>query len=259
MTAPAPRKARPAVVAAAVLLVAVVCGSGALQLLSQVVTGTVERASTITPAADRFVLGATTGDVTLTPSADGRVHVRTVVEHGLGEPEIVEESTPSGVRLDVDCNAMLAGSCDVRYVVEVPAAFDVQVEGVAGDVTASRLTGSVRIDRRAGDITVFDMTGPLDLRSVTGEITAEGLRTDVVSAASETGEIRLELLTPPRVLDARSNTGKIDLAVPGDVDYRVDVHAPMGEERLLVPVDPRSPRLLRVDNTLGDVNLRPSR
>jgi hypothetical protein len=259
VTAPAPRKAHPALVAAAVLLVAVVCGTGGVQLLSEVVSGTVERASTISPAADRFVLDAKTGDVTLTPSPDGQVHVRTVVEHGLGEPELVEESTPAGVRLDVDCDDVLAGPCDVKYLVEVPPTFEVRIEGTAGDVTASRLSGPVSIERMWGDIAVFDVAGPLDLRTRTGEITAENLRAEVVSATSSSGDVQLELLAAPRSLDARTQSGQIDLAVPGDVGYQVDARTRYGEERVLVPVDPAAQRFVRAEARTGDVNVRPSR
>ncbi len=257
--AKAPAKAHPAIVAAAVLLVVVVCGAGATQLLAQTVDGTIERTSTITPAADRFVLDAEVGDVTLTPSADGLVHVHTVVRHGLGEPELVEESTPAGVRLDVDCNDVLASGCEVRYLLEVPPAFEVHVGGAAGDVTASRLTGPVTVERMAGDIAVFDMSGPLDLSSATGEITADGLRSEVVRAVSHTGDLRLELLAAPRSLDVRSDAGEIDLAVPGDVTYRVDARTAAGEERVLVPADQASPRLIRAESVTGDVSLRPSR
>jgi hypothetical protein len=259
VTAPAPAKAHPAVVAAAALLVVVVCGTGAMQLLAQVVDGTIERTSTITPAADRFVLDAEVGDVSLTPSADGQVHVRTVVRHGLGEPEVVEESTPAGVRLAVDCNDLLASGCDVRYLVEVPPAFEVHVGGAAGDVTASRLTGPVTVERMAGDIAVFDMAGPLDLSSAAGEITAVGLRSEVVRAVSHTGDLRLELLAAPRSLDLRSDAGEIDLAVPGDVAYRLDARTAAGDERVLVPVDLASPRIIRAESVTGDLNLRPSR
>jgi hypothetical protein len=259
VTTPAPQKARPALVTAAVLLVVVVCGTGAAQMLSEVVRGTLERTSTITPSTDRFVVDADVGDITLTPSADSEVHVRTVVHHGPGEPELVEESTAAGVRLDVHCHALLGGGCEVDYVVEVPPAFEVRVGGTAGDVVASRLTGPLTVDRSAGDISVFDVTGPVDLRSSTGEIRAEGLRSEVVAAESDSGDIRLELLVAPRSLDARSADGELDLAVPGDAGYRVDARTSTGEERVLVPTDPASPRIIRADSQTGDIDIHPSR
>jgi hypothetical protein len=259
VTAPAPAKARPVVVAAAVLLVVVVAGTGAVSLLSQVVSGTVERTSTFTPAAGRFVVDTDAGDVTLSPSADGQVHVRTLVRHGMSEPELIEESTPAGLRLDADCNDGLATRCDVQYTVEVPPAYEVVIGGTAGNVTASRLTGPLTVDRSSGDIAVYDLTGPLDLRSRTGEITGDALRSEVLRATSDTGDVRLELLTPPTSVDVTTANGEVDLAVPVDTAYQVDATSDSGEERVLVPVDPASTRVVRVDGDTGDVTVRPSR
>jgi hypothetical protein len=252
-------RARPFVVAAAVLLVVLVCGTSALGLLSQLASGTVERTSTFTPAAARFQVDTDTGDVTLGPSADGQVHVRTVVRHGLGEPELIEEPTPAGLRLDVDCGDGFTTHCDVQYTVEVPPAFAVVIGGAAGDVTAARLTGPLTVDRLTGDIAVFDLTGPLDLRSRTGEITGGALRAEVVRAESDTGDVLLELVEPPRSVEVSAAAGEVDLAVPTDTAYRVDASTGSGEEHLLVPVDPASDRVLHVDSDTGDVTVRSSR
>jgi hypothetical protein len=258
VTAPAPTKAHPVVVAAAVLMVLLVCGTGAFALLSGVVTGTVERTNAFTPATDRLVVDAD-GDVTIGPSSDGQVHVHTIVRHGLGEPEIVQESTASGVRLDAGCREFLAVHCDIRHEVQVPPTFEVVIDGADGDVTASRLSGPLTVDRLTGDITAVDLTGPLDLRSRTGEITGDTLRTDVLRAASDTGDVRLELLAPPRSVDITTAAGEVDLAVPVGTAYRVDADTDSGEESVLIPVDPASDRVLRIHGDTGDVTVRPSR
>jgi hypothetical protein len=258
MTAPAPPKARPVVVAAAVLMVVLVCGTGAVALVSEVVTGTAERTNAFTPAADRLVVDAD-GDVTIGPSADGQVHVRTVVRHGLGEPEIVQESTAAGVRLDAGCREFLAVRCDIRHEIQVPPGFQVMIDGSDGDVTASRLSGQLTVDRLTGDITAADLTGPLDLRSRTGDIRGDALRADVLRAESDTGDVRLELVVPPQSVDIRAADGEVDLAVPADTVYRVDANTDSGEERVLVPLDSASTRTLRVDGDTGDVTVRPTR
>ncbi|GAA5119531.1 DUF4097 family beta strand repeat-containing protein [Pseudonocardia adelaidensis] len=258
MTAPAKAKANPVVVAAAVLMVALVCGTGAFGLLSEVMTRTVERTNAFTPATDRVVVDAD-GDVTIGPSPDGQVHVHTVVRHGLGRPEIVQEVTPAGVRLDAGCREFLAVRCDIRHDVQVPPAFEVVVDGVEGDVVASRLSGALRIERITGDITAVELAGPLDLRSRTGEIRGESLRTEVLRAESDTGDVRLQLVMPPQSVDIRSDVGEVDLAVPAGTTYRVDAHTRSGEERVLVPLDSASTRSLRVDGDTGDVTVRPSR
>jgi hypothetical protein len=254
----APAKAHPAVLSAAVLMVVLVCGTGAFALLSEVATATVERTNAFTPATNRLVVDAD-GDVTIGPSSDGQVHVRTVVRHGLGEPEIVQESTPAGVRLDAGCREFLAVDCDIRHEVQVPPAFEVTIGGTDGDVAASGLSGPLTVDRLTGDITAVDATGRLDLRSRTGDITGDALRVDVLRAASDTGDLRLDLVAPPQSVTITTDNGEVDLAVPADATYRVDASSDSGEERVLVPLDPASPHTLRVDGDTGDVTVRPTR
>jgi DUF4097 and DUF4098 domain-containing protein YvlB len=177
----------------------------------------------------------------------------------MGEPELIEESTPAGLRLDVDCNDGLATRCDVDYTVEVPPAYEVVIGGTAGDITASRLTGPLTVERLSGDIAVFDLTGPLDLRTRSGEITGDALRTAVLRAESDTGDVRLELLAAPRSVDIGTANGEVDLAVPVDTAYRVAATTDSGEASVLVPVDPASAQELRVESDTGDVTVRPSR
>lgn len=258
MSTPAPAKANPAVVAAAVLAVLLACGAGAFSLLSEIVTSTVERTNVFPPVTDRLLIDAD-GDVTIGPSADGRVHVRTVVRHGLGEPEIVQESTAVGVRLGAGCREFLAVRCDVRHQVQVPPAFHVVIDGSDGDVTASGLTGPLTVDRSDGDITVVDLTGPLDLRSRTGEIRGEALRGEVLLVESVNGDVQLELLVPPRSVEVTARDGEVDVAVPADTTYRVEADTRSGEERVLVPLDPASTRTLRLHGVSGDVTVRPTR
>ncbi|TWF82493.1 putative adhesin [Pseudonocardia hierapolitana] len=258
MTATAPPKAHPVVVAAAVLVVVLACGIGAFSLLSAVVTGTVERTNAFASATGRLVVDAD-GDVTIGPSSDGRVHVHTVVRHGLGEPEIVQESTLGGVRLGARCSEFLAVRCDVRHEVQVPPTFRVLIDGSEGDVTASRLSGPLTVDRLTGDITADDLTGPLDLSSHAGEITGDALRTEVLRADSDVGDVRLELVVPPRSVEITTESGDVDLAVPADTTYRVDARTDTGRQRVLVPLDPDSTRTLRVDGDSGDVTVRPTR
>jgi hypothetical protein len=243
------------VLVAAVLLVVVVIGTGAVQVFSQVVNSTIEKSSVYVPLAERFTVDSDAGDVTVVPSGDGQVHVRTVVRHGLGQPHLVEESTPSGVRLDIDCDDLLASGCDVEYSVELPPSFELMVSGSAGDVTARGLTGPIRVDRSGGDIALFDVTGPVDVTSSSGEITALGLRSDTVRAETRTGDVRLELLEPPQAVQVDAQYGEVDVAVPAGVGYRVSAWTRSGDRSVTVPVDPGSDRTITVDGGTGDVRL----
>ncbi|GAA0901613.1 hypothetical protein [Pseudonocardia zijingensis] len=259
MPAPAaPAQAHPAVVAAAVLLVVLVCGTGAFGLLSEVVTRTVERTDTFTPTAGRVTIDAD-GDVSLEPSPDGQVHVRTVVRTGLDEPRVVHESRASGIRLSATCREFLAVRCDARHELLVPSAIDVVVDGGWGDVVASGLRGPLSVQRDTGDITVVDHIGPLDLRSRLGEITGDDLRADVLRVESQADDVRVELLNAPRSADVTSDFGEVDVAVPADTAYRIDAASDVGEERVLVPTDPASPHTLRAVSDTGDVTVRSTR
>jgi hypothetical protein len=256
VSTPAPEvHPRRGLVVAAVVLVLVVIGTGAAQLLSQVATGTVEQTSTLVPAADRFMVDSDAGDVALAPSADGNVHVRTVVRFGLGQPELIEESTPSGVRLDVHCNALLATRCDVSYLVELPPSFEVIIGGTAGDVSAHGLTGPIRVDRSTGDVALFDVTGPVDATSTTGEITATRLRSDMVRAETRSGDVRLELLATPRTVQVDATSGEVDIAVPSGTGYRVSARTRSGDESVTVPVDPAADRSITVNGGSGDIRI----
>jgi hypothetical protein len=247
----------PGVVVAAVLFVLVVIGGGALQLLSQAATGRFERTSTLTPSAERFTVASDSGTVRLSPSTDGSVHVRTAVSYGLGEPELVEEATPVGVRLDATCSGLLATHCEVDYVVEVPPSFAVSVEGTSGDVTVSGLTGPVTVNRGSGDIALFDLSGPVDVASRSGVISGNGLRSDVVRAGTGSGDVQLELLEPPRTLAVDTGTGEVDVAVPA-TGYRVETRTTTGETSVLVPVDPAAPGTIVLGSRTGNVRVRPS-
>jgi hypothetical protein len=243
---------------AAVLLVVVVVGTGAAQLFSQTVSSVIDRTSTYTPIADRFTVDADSGDVTVVPSGDGRVHVRTVVRHGIGQPELVEESTASGVRLDLVCDDLFASHCDVTYTVELPPSFELVVTGVAGDVTARAMTGPVRVERQYGDIALFDVTGPVDIESSSGDVTALGLRSESVRAETRSGDVRLELVEPPQAVQVDSEDGEVDVAVPAGVTYRVSAWTRSGERAVTVPVDPASDRSITIDGGNGDLRLHTS-
>jgi DUF4097 and DUF4098 domain-containing protein YvlB len=119
--------------------------------------------------------------------------------------------------------------------------------------------GPLTVDRLTGDITAESLTGPLDLRSQAGEITGHALRTEVLRAESEDGDVRLELVVPPRTVEITAENGEVDLAVPAATAYRVDARADTGLQRVLVPLDPGSPHSVRIDGDNGDVTVRPTR
>jgi hypothetical protein len=257
MSTSTPIRPRHGLVVVAVIFVALVVGTGAIQLFTRTASTTTERSTVYTPVGQRFTVEGDADDLTIVPSADGQVHVRTVVRHGITQPELVEESTPSGVYLDASCDRLFDGffdgDCDVAYTVELPPSFELVTAGNAGDVTVRGLTGPVRVDRSAGDVELIDVSGPVDVTLEGGEITAHGLRSDTVRAESMSGDVRLDLVEPPEAVRVATGSGEVDVTVPAETSYRVSASTNDGERSVTVPLDPASPRTITITGVSGDV------
>ena len=243
-------------VAAIVVVMAAVFGGA--QLLALVPIGNLERSITLEPQADRLVVRSGAGDLTLAPSSDGKVHVRTVARYGLARPVLTQESTSSGLLLDAQCDGWLGTNCQVDHTVEVPPSLAVVAGGGCCDVTARGLTGPVTITRGSGDIALVDLSGPIDVRSSSGEISGDRLSGGSVRAGTDSGDVRLDLLRP-RSVQVDVSSGEVDVTVPGGgATYRVDVQTGSGEQQIDVPVDPAAASMITIDSDSGDVSLSPA-
>ena len=242
-----------AVVAA--LFVAVVVLPGAIGIASQITRTTEVKQSTITPLAQRIDVTARHGDVTITPSTDGNVTVRTTYRYGVGDPRLVEESTATGVVLDSRCDDVLDTECNIDYAISVPPSFTVAVE-TSGEIDARGLTGLVTLETGA-DVRLAELSGPIDIRGTSGEVIGTELRSEQVSVETP-GDVRLQLVAPPRTLLADTRHGEVTLAVPSSVGYRVNADSESGEESIEVPTDPASERTIRVTSNSGDIRITPT-
>lgn len=287
MTAPTATPARPpspprrATVLLAVVFVLVVISFGAAQLLSQAVHGSSTTDTVLTAAAAHLSIRTGRGDVTVVPSPDGDVHVRTDARFGLRAPQLVEDSTPAGVRLEADCHGFLGSGCEVSYTVAVPPAFDVTVSADSGDVTVPDLGGRLDTDVSSGDVRLAGLSGDVAVRAASGDITATGLRSGSVRAETAAGDVTLAAATAPRALVARTSSGNVDVGLPSGRSYRVDVESPvlprpldahsdgdarhpvflppeLGRRLVTVATDPASDATVVVGTDAGDITVHPS-
>lgn len=213
-----------------------------------------ERASTVRPLGERLTVLADSGDVDVSASPDGDLHVIARVAHRGDRPQLTEESTPTGVVLESRCP--VATACSVDYEVQVPAAFTVQVTGRSGGVAVSGVTGPLSVDTDSGDIRVSDVTGDLDLRTGSGQVVGSRVGSGAVLAGSGSGDVRLDLSVAPREVRAETSSGAVEVVAPGGRVYRVDARSGAGEERVDVPVDPAAPASIRAASNSGDVTVR---
>jgi hypothetical protein len=97
--------------------------------------------------------------------------------------------------------------CGVGYVIQVPRTVAVTVTILAGGI---RLSG---------------LSGPVTASTGTGGIMASGLTSSTVTLHVDTGGISAGFTAPPDRLVATTQTGAVNIGVPGDVSYRVTAQA----------------------------------
>ncbi len=180
------------------------------------------------------------GDVRVTPSADGRIHLTalkiargrdkaeaeryaaqiSVTAGAQGERYAVRVSYPKRVDVRINFWDLLAGredgddigpSHELRLVLEVPPATELNLKSVSGDLATRDMAGPQRLRTTSGDCAVTAAGAAVDVGTVSGDVALRGGRRALVRTTS--GDVLASGAGP---LDARTVSGDID--VEGDAD-----------------------------------------
>lgn len=179
---------------------------------------------------DHLVLDLGLGAVTLigsTGSGPGTVEVtREFSFSQRHRPSASESWQGNALHIAAPRCAQDTGSCSIDYTIQLPAGTAVDASTGDGDITTRGITGDQRLRTGAGAVRVAGSGATLDIDSRGGDITGTRLfATDTVVGTSG-GSINLDYLTVPSTLDATSQGGDVDVAVPragsGTDSYRVD-------------------------------------
>lgn len=175
------------------------------------------------------------GDILVTPSADGRLHVtalktcrgRDAAEARRHATEIDVSASRQGdryairvtypPRVDIRINfwELVLGDHDEENVgpsheldlqVQVPEALDVRLVSASGDVVTRGLAGRQSLGTTSGDCAVGGAKGVVEIRTVSGDARLEGARR--ASVHSTSGDIEA---VPGGPLEAESTSGDIDV------------------------------------------------
>lgn len=165
-------------------------------------------------------------DLVARAPADREIVVDAKVRDGLVATDLDIRVVDGVLRVDASCSWLTGPWCKVDLRIAVPA----------------DLAADVRTD--TGRITATDLAGPLQLASETGTIRAAGLRSAEVDARSDASEVRLRFATAPRQVEAVSDAGRVEVAVPPDDAYRVDARSDAGRAQVAVRTDPVSDRTI---------------
>jgi DUF4097 and DUF4098 domain-containing protein YvlB len=139
---------------------------------------------------------------------------------------------------------------------------DVRVRDITGPVTVNvssgraELTGlaqSAVVEASSGDVVLAGIKGDVTVLSRSGGVEASGLggRTSVESSS---GDVRLTMSSPQNVKAAVSS-GNLQLRVPRNGAYRLDVRTSSGDQNVNIENSSSSSTLLDLDASSGDITV----
>jgi hypothetical protein len=209
------------------------------------------------PPGGHLIFDANVGSVTVVGHDAPEVVVHADLqgsESFLGRFHISAEQTASGVTISAHMTHsgwfnwfdwINFGSNRVRFAVEVPRDYPVDLRTSGGDLDVQSLNASVRGKTSGGDIRVQDVAGTVSLRTSGGDIEADRLN-GPARLASSGGDI--EVTDSTSDLDLRTSGGGIRLQ---NDDGNVNAHTSGGSIRAQL----RANRGISLGTSGGDITL----
>jgi DUF4097 and DUF4098 domain-containing protein YvlB len=185
------------------------------------VSGAFDRSFNVTGPI-RLELNNASGDVNITGSADGKVHVRGEVrasgfgidstrkrlDDTLANPPI--EQKGDTIRIGKDMSRMR--NISITYTIQVPRATEVDANVASGAQTIRNVTGPVTVRAASGSIRLENIQRDAEVTTASGTITASDVGSDLhVSTASG----NVELTGIKGNVRASTVSGVIRIAKPG--------------------------------------------
>jgi hypothetical protein len=231
------------------------------------------------------------GDLTVRAGSGRRIVVRGYLSSSFARPSLRWGWSGDGLALNPQCFAQ-AGNCSLSLGVTVPAGLPVSAGDAfglldarglhgrvtlsqnSGDLTASRLTGTVHLADSFGALTATGLAGSIQLDNSSGDIRAAGVignsrfqdsfgtisvtglaAADVV-AANTSGDISLTFTKVPHHVNVTDSFGSVTLVLPpGPATYRVQTRDSFGSTIVSVPRSPSARNVITVTNNSGDITI----
>lgn len=194
-------------------------------------------------------LAATSGDIIVNGSADGRIHIRATSDNGSlsldASPSRIllqnrsgdsrfEVTVPYGAQVVARSQSGDMTIRDTRGAVEAHVTSgDLEVEGVngrldintlSGGITARDVTGDVYIVTTSGDVKIFDLTGSADVGTVSGDVELRNVTGKTMRAKTTSGDVRFDgLIDAAGRYDFTTHSGDVELHVQRDASAQLNV------------------------------------
>jgi hypothetical protein len=130
--------------------------------------------------------------------------------------------------------------CDVEYQIRVPRATATEIRTEAGAVILRGLDGRFAVTTEAG------------------AVKGERLTSDEATVVTKAGATTLQFLEAPSSIRSESDVGAIEVRVPGNESYAVDVSATAGGSDVTVTRDPAAVRRINIRTQIGAVKVAPA-
>jgi DUF4097 and DUF4098 domain-containing protein YvlB len=212
-------------------------------------TGSFDRTLTATGPI-RLELANASGDVSITGSADGKVHIHGEVHSsgiGFDSPQKRLDEIVAGPPIEQKGDTIRVGkdlsrvrNVSISYVIEVPRDTEISTSVASGSQTIQGVRGPVKVDAASGSIRVKGIERAVQLSTLSGSIDADDIGDDVransasgsVTVSNIKGDVRISALSgATKIVQA---AGRIDAdTASGTVDVRgatrdVKAHAASG-------------------------------
>jgi len=241
-----------------VIVLLVVLVGGALAVANFVLDREGSTGQTVSEPVGTIIVKSAGGDVDLVPSS-GRVEVRSMQHYVIKRPDL-KVSVENGVlTIDAGCDTPVL-KCYADLRISVPANLAVTVEADSGDVDARKVRArSLHAESDSGDVRLGLVSRQRLVWAHTDSGAVDVIAADVraVDAQSDSGDVAVDVFRrAPRRVVARSDSGFVQVLAIKGA-YAIEARSDSGDVKVVgLTRNERSPRSIEASSDSGDIALR---
>src|SRR6266852_3144749 len=209
------------------------------------VTGTFDRNYSVTGPI-RVELANASGDVDITGSADGKVHVHGEVRasgFGSDTPQKRLDETVSNPPIEQRGDTFRIGKefshmrhVSIAYTIQVPRDTEVSATVASGAQTIRNVRGPVKVQSASGSVRVEKIVRDAQLSTASGEVEIQGAASDVKAHAAS-GRVSVQGNPGADAYwELKTISGTVQLTVPASANLHLSAEATSGEIRTDIPI-----------------------
>lgn len=175
-----------------------------------------------------------------------------------GAPRTREALVDGLLRIEAECQSVVAVGCAVDYRLEVPAGVPIRIRTERGSVSVTDMTGMVEVDAGAGNVRLTRTSGPVKVGTSAGNVDGVDVTGQVLDATTDAGRIRLSVAEAPGRLGLKTGAGSIDVGLPATPGgYRVATDTGAGQVDVTVEQNEGGSRTVVATTGAGNIRIHP--